>query len=154
MRNFRADRLLPAALVLLVACARVTRVAGEQRNHPNAIVGVWVDSVKSSPTDSSFWLLSSSGDDAARRVRRAAADSQPHVEQRHFGYWYVHSSLTDTAGRSICFTNRPGRSAPTCIPFSLDSTRSGDRFVRRLVVFGYQGRHSSGARVLIAATAP
>lgn len=154
MPSFRAERLALVAPLLLAACASGLSLGGGAGAHPAALVGAWVDSVKSSPADSSYWMLSSSGDDAARRVRRTSPDSVPTVEQRHYGYWYLRGALADTADRAICFTKRPGRSAPTCIPFALDSTSSGGRSRRRLVVYGYEGRHSSGARVLLEAMAP
>ena len=154
MRNFRAEPLALLLPLLFTACAGGIRLGGEQRNHPPELIGTWIDSVKSSPADSSFWELSSGGDDAFRRVRRVSPDSSPRVERRHYGYWYLHGSLADSLDRAICFTNRPGRSAPTCIPFSLDSPPAGGHSRRRLVVFGYQGRHSSGARVLLEAPAP
>ena len=154
MRNFRAERLSLLAPLLLAACAGGLAIGGGERTHPQVLVGAWVDSAKSSPSDSSFWVLSASGDDASRRVRRASPDSTPRIEGRHYGYWYLEGSLGDSATRAICFTKRPGRSAPTCIPFSLDSTTTGGRARRRLVVYGYQGRHSSGARVLLEAPAP
>ena len=149
MPRFPARHAATLLLSAAVSCAHPSLFGGDVYNHPSTLVGTWVDSLKSTPTDSSFWILSDGGDDSARRVRRVARDSSARMERRHYGYWYVQGAMNDSLGRALCFTNRPGRSAPTCVPFHLDSLPVGNAFARRLVVYGYQGRHTNATRVLL-----
>lgn len=158
----KSHRKRPRVLGILVlwagvACAPPAMLGGAARNHPSALARTWVDSAKTLPSDTALWVLDPSGDDASRHVRRAVsnrADStSPAPFQltggKHYGYWYFRGQLEDSSNRAICFTNRPGRSAPTCLPFELDSAQTLGAFRRRLVVHGYTGAHSSTDRVLL-----
>ena len=49
----------------------------------------------------------------------------------------------------ICFVRRPGRDASSCVDFTIDTVRSGDRPVRRLRLRGYAGEHHTTDRELI-----
>lgn len=150
MRKSRPDAtaaprdLLAIIVLFLSGCARVA-LGGDVGNHPPELVGEWIDSAKTTPGDTSFWILSQSGDDGSRHRSATGA-----VTVRHYGYWYLQGRLSDAGHHAICFTNRPGRSAPSCRDFDLDSLAHDAGIRRRLVVHGYQGNHSSSDRVLLA----
>ena len=149
MPKSRPDRALGACchgvllLAVVSACAGHTLIGGGLGSHPRELVGEWIDSAKTTATDSSLWVFAPTGDDAVRRVRASGERSV-----RHYGYWFLQGSL-GSADRALCFTNRPGRSAPSCRAFDLDSMRTGDGVRRRMVVHGYRGAHSAGDRVLL-----
>lgn len=138
---------LPLVLLLAsAACASLPPLGGaEFNNHPAALVGEWIDSVKTTAGDTSLWVLGPSGQDGMRHRGPGGPG-----DVRHYGYWYLRGTLDTATDRALCFTNRPGRSAPSCRPFELDTvtTPAGPR--RRLVVHGYQGAHSTQDRILLA----
>lgn len=150
MLKFRRDwacasswmRLL--LLPLVSACAGHGFLNGEVGAHPAELVGEWLDSAKTRGADTSLWVLTSTGEDQVRRVRPSGER-----DAHHYGYWFMQGSLR-SADHAICFTNRPGRSAPTCLPFDLDSASTVGAPRKRLVVRGYHGAHSTGDRVLLA----
>lgn len=160
MRKFRPDPHIALALLVAytaTACYPVSLIGGGVRNHPSALVGQWVDSIKSTAADTSIWLLGASGNDAAQHVRlesgsgqQASAPAFVTTPEKHYGYWYVQGSLADSADRALCFTKRPGRSAPSCLPFDLDSVSTPAGMRRRLVVRGYEGQHTTADRVLLS----
>ena len=130
------------ALLLSLACASVGGLGNRLGSHPASLAREWMDSSKTTESDTSLWVLASSGDDGVMHIRAGGTES------RHYGYWYVHGSLASD-DHALCFTNRPGRSAPTCRPFDLDSIATLQGFRRRLVIRGYRGAHSSSDRVLL-----
>lgn len=160
MRKFPRDRGPARALLIVcvaLGCHPTAFIGASMRNHPGALAGVWVDSTKTTPEDTALWILDPSGNDASQHVRREARSERnasvtaPFVtaRARHYGYWFFQGALQGDANRAICFTNRPGRSAPTCLPFDLDSATAKEGMRRRLVVHGYQGAHSVTNRVLL-----
>jgi len=157
MRKFRRNRAPVSVLVacLALACHPASFFGGGMRNHPAALVGQWVDSAKASPTDTSLWILDASGNDESQHVRldSNADHTTPAAfvttRATHYGYWFFQGTLQDSTDRAICFTNRPGRSAPTCRPFDLDSVSTARGMRRRLVVRGYQGEHETSNRILL-----
>ena len=161
MRKFPPEHHTALALItacLAMACHPASFMGGSTRNHPSALVGRWVDSLKSTPTDTSLWILDASGNDASQHVRLEpdgerqlpAAAAFVTTRAKRYGYWFFRGTLHDSADRAICFTNRPGRSAPTCLPFDLDSVSTAAGVRRRLVVRAYQGEHRTSDRVLLA----
>ena len=140
--------LLVASIGMTGACRPGSLLPG-LGPQPLELAGAWVDSAKSSPTDTSMWVLDASGSDGSRRIIRAP-DGLISTVDRRYGYWFFAGKLDDPNDRAICFTKRPGRSAPTCLPFSLDTVMSASGQRRRLIVRGYHGTHSAGDRVLIA----
>ena len=152
-REFR--RALAAVLLFGDACSSATMLGGTMRNHPAPLVGTWVDLAKSSPTDTALWILGSAGEDETQHLVRgtsatnAVAPFAPSAP-KHYGYWFAQGEITDSASRAICFTNRPGRSAPTCLSYALDTVREGGTTHRRLLVHGYRGEHRTSDRVLVA----
>lgn len=154
MTRFRADSrsatravVLALAMVAPAGCARLQ--LGSIGAHPDALVGLWVDSAKTIPADTSIWLLTARGEDISLRIRKPPVVPKPRIEERPYGAWGLQGRLTDKAKRAICFTNRPGRSGWTCLPFDLDSIASSSGYTRRLEVYGYKGRHTTSARVFI-----
>lgn len=144
-----------AALALLTfaaSCAAGLRAVGVTAAHPAPLVGEWVDSLHTSASDTALWVLRDDGQDlSVHLVPDSVARTAGRVtSSRRHGYWYVQGSLADTASRSLCFNTRPGRSAPTCVPFSLDSASRP----WRLEVFGYQGEHRKAKRVLLRRSVP
>ena len=124
------------------------------RSHPPQLVGKWVDLAKSSATDTALWVLGPAGEDGTQHLVRDTSTSaaSPFVPTalKHYGYWFAQGEVTDSATRTLCFTNRPSRSAPTCLPFALDSVREGGAMRRRLLVHGYRGEHHTSDRMLVA----
>lgn len=157
VRKFQPDRgwrVVGGALALLIVASacHTPGLLGEARQHPPELIGAWIDSAKTTSADTALWILGASGEDATQHVVR---DSSAHgafvtTPKRHYGYWYLEGAWGEPAHRTICFTNRPGRSAPSCATFQLDSVPSGGVFRRRLVVYGYRGAHHSADRVLLA----
>lgn len=157
MRKFLPDlrtALLCATVCAAPACHSTAFLGAGMREHPVALVGEWVDSVKSTAADTSLWLLDASGNDGSQHLRRIAGPASPSgpftaTPARHFGYWFFQGALEDSSHRAICFTNRPGRSAPTCLPFDLGSVSTPGGLRRRLVVRSYHGAHTTSDRVLL-----
>jgi hypothetical protein len=132
-----------ACVTLGMACA--TWPKGDVSNHPAAVVGEWVDVEKSSPRDSSFWVLRPNGDDEGLRITRGPPEPE-HSARRHYGYWFVRTS---SGTETLCVTRRPGREPPSCTPFetTIDSTVAPPRRVMKL--HAYAGAHHMGQRVLV-----
>ena len=158
MRTSLPDRrifLLGLILFAVSACRGLAFPSGGMRDHPAGLVGRWVDSAKSTSSDTSLWLLDETGNDGSQHIRRGVGargeNAGPFVATtaRHFGYWFFRGTLQDTSDRAICFTNRPGRSAPTCRPIAFDSVVTPAGMRRRLVVRSYQGTHTTSDRVLL-----
>ena len=117
-------------------------------NHPALLVGHWVDVQKSTPTDSSIWILMPNGDDQGMRILRdSSGTGSPRIRHAHYGYWYVRR--TSTGEPELCVTRRPGRDAPSCTPFValVDSSISPPRRMIRLAA--YSGSHHTSQRVLV-----
>ena len=143
-------RLGPGFLVLAVACSgTLPWLRGDLANHPAALIGEWVDADKSSPQDSSFWILQPNGDDEGLRITRlpAGAGGAVHWSRQRYGYWFVRTPSNQQA--ELCVTRRPGRDAPSCTPFTLGvdgAVRPPRRFAR---LAAYAGSHHTGARLLV-----
>ncbi len=112
--------------------------------------GEWIDTHKSTPSDTMVWVLSPRGDDALLSVH-LNADGTRDERRKHYGRWTA-SQVADSNGISVpalCFVRRPGRDAPSCDRYVVDSVRIDGAFVRRLTVRGYAGQHHTGDRVLL-----
>lgn len=137
------------ALLFATSCSgTLPWLRGDIANHPAFLIGHWVDVEKSTPTDSSFWILQPNGDDQGMHIRRDAPGSgSPRISHAHFGYWYVRSAATGE--QQLCITRRPGRDAPTCTPFvaTVDSSVTPPRRTIRLAA--YAGAHHTSERVLV-----
>ena len=150
----RSGATLCIAAVMLTGCigagkTSVGRAFGTMAATSPA-AGEWIDMHKSTPSDTMVWLLSPNGDDALLSVH-LSADGTREEQRKHFGRW-TESRVTDGSGNSVpalCFVRRPGRDAPSCDRYTLDSARIDGALVRRLTVRGYAGEHHSGDRVLL-----
>ena len=149
-RDHHSRPAVLAVLCLVVVACTPARLFPILNSHPADVVGEWVDSSKTQPRDTSLWVLGPSGEDESRHIVVQPNGVTADTARRRYGFWYFDGRLSDAANRFICFTTRPGRSVPTCLAFDLDTvvTSSGAR--RRLLVRGYQGRHTTSNRVLIA----
>ena len=134
-------RLL-ALVAVLSACFRFP--------HPEALTGQWVDSARTNAADTSVWILKPNGDDLALRIGAPGDSGGRASSPRLYGRWYLSGELADTAGRALCFTQRPGRDAPSCVRFRLDTVVVNGALRRRLTLSGYLGAHATSDRVLIA----
>lgn len=169
----RAVALLGVLLAVMIVsgCHQVNRLGGDFRNHPPELVGEWVDSAKSTSADTALWILGPDGEDASAHRRLVAAagvagsgglpgggglprgtGAYVTTERRHYGYWFVRGAMDTASEHALCFTKRPGRSAPQCSSFALDTLREGSVARRRLRVHGYAGAHHVADRVLLAQT--
>lgn len=147
-------RLARCALVALTAtgCARAARLGAGPGAHPVPLVGEWIDLAHTTRGDTALWVLQEDGDDLARHVvaDSAGGGAGRVASTRRYGHWQLRGDLADTAARAICFSNRPGRSAPTCLAFSLDTLA----VPARLAVLGYEGAHHAGTREFVRRQVP
>ena len=143
MRHLR----LVFVLAPLACSGTLPWIHGDLANHPAIVVGEWVDVQKTTPRDSSIWVLESNGYDGGLRIRRDSGDSNPHIDRQRYGYWYVHEETGHSP--ELCINRRPGREAPSCTAFatSLDSTVVPARRAIRLTA--YAGEHHTSARLLV-----
>ena len=94
--------------------------------------------------------VSPCGDDALLSVHLNANGTRDE-RRKHYGRWTA-SQVADSSGTivpALCFVRRPGRDAPSCDRYVVDSVRIGGALVRRLTVLGYAGQHHTGDRVLL-----
>jgi hypothetical protein len=120
--------------------------------HPSDIAGIWVDSSKATPTDTVAWVLAPNGDDRTLDVHVASDSAGRAVitrTEKRYGFWFLRGSLADSAGRAICFKDKP-RDGASCVAFRLDtlSDPRGGPARRRLLLPGYKGHHHTRDRVL------
>jgi len=145
------------SLVALFAAASCSGtlpwLRGDLANHPALLVGHWVDVQKSTPNDSSIWILRPNGDDQGMRILRDPAGAgSPRVSHSHYGYWYVRR--TSAGEQELCVTRRPSRDAPSCTPFValVDSSSATPRRTIRLLA--YAGEHHTTVRLLVESPEP
>lgn len=119
---------------------------GELTNHPPALVGQWVDVAKSSPGDTSLWVLEPDGYDGGVRLVRDSLGTTLHTATRKYGYWYVRAA---GAAQEFCVNQRPGRDAPSCTPFEIVTDSSVVPPRRILHLAAYRGQHHTAGRVLV-----
>lgn len=149
-RLHRAVRMLatmPIAAAATACSGSLPWLRGDLANHPPAVIGQWVDVLKSSPADSSFWVLRPDGEDDGVRIIRDAPGAMPRQSRSHYGYWYVRA--LGSGGHELCVSRRPSRDAPSCTPFvaGVDSIETPPRRTLRLA--SYTGAHHTGERLLI-----
>ncbi len=136
-------RLAPALFLLLAACASLARNDAPA----DAVAGEWVDVSKSTQTDTMVWVLTDGGDDQLLRVSLDSSGTK--VTRSHFGRWSVETSETGGQATSLCFVRRPGRDAPSCVDFTIDTIRASGHPIRRLTLRNYVGQHHTGDRQLL-----
>jgi hypothetical protein len=121
--------------------------------HPTDVAGIWVDSSKATPTDTVAWVLTPEGDDRTLEVHVAYDVATGPVvtrSEKRYGYWFLRGRLADSAGRAICFKDKP-RDGASCVTFRLDTLPGpgGGPARRRLLLLGYKGHHHTRDRVLL-----
>lgn len=121
-----------SAVVALSACAPGTRLF-QLGPRPAELVGTWVDSTQATQTDSVAWILAGNG--AHRRLHIAVRQNESGQsvttrEERGDGQWYMAGTVADTMSRAFCVSRR-SRSAPSCVPFRLDTLPVGGPVTRR-----------------------
>ena len=138
-----------AALGVATACSSTGGLFPEGPRPPE-LAGIWIDVVKTTPTDTLAWLLESDGADRTLEVRYERDESGVMSRQEHkrsYGFWYMDGRLQDTSSRAVCFKPHP-RAGPTCYRFRVDTLATSPPR-RRLTVLGYRGNHSTADRVLV-----
>lgn len=146
------NRNVRYAIVLgLVACSPTGSNLLSFGPRPAKLIGTWIDSSKTTPADSSIWLLAADGADRSMRVLIGTmSDGSPHASrsETNFGYWYVSGTLGDTLRQALCFKRR-ARNGGTCVAFRLDTVVVNGRAQRRLLLSDYKGQHHTTNRVLL-----
>ena len=141
-------RILIAFVAVASCSGTLPWLHGDLANHPALLVGQWVDVQKSTPSDSSIWILLPNGDDQGERiVRDAPGVGSPRVSHSRYGYWYVRRS--SSGEQQLCVTRRPSRDAPSCTSFVafVDSSIAPPRRTIRLLA--YTGEHHTSMRLLV-----
>ena len=120
---------------------------------PSEITREWVDVDKSTPDDTTLWVLGAGGYDGIAHLQRSADSSgiprQVRNETR-YGYWHFQGTLGDSAHQAICFSPRSGRIGATCTAFVMDTVLHGMHPTPRLILRAYHGNHHTRDRVLMA----
>ena len=95
------------AVIACVLCAVTGCAANGLLFHsgprPPELTGIWIDVEKTTPTDTSAWMLEPGGGDITLHLTvRADSAGRPRVERREtrFGSWYLAGAISDTAGRA------------------------------------------------------
>lgn len=123
---------------------------------PSVIAGEWVDVDRSTPMDTTLWVLRADGYDGVAHLRLLPDSGGPTREVREesrYGSWYLDGQLGDTTHQAICFSRRIGRFGATCTSFVMDTITAGSRVTPRLLLRAYRGLHHTRDRVLMARTA-
>ena len=118
---------------------------------PADLSGAWIDSAKTTISDSSIWVLAPNGADGTLRIRIVAEpNGATHVERddTRYGSWYLQGTLSDTEKRALCFKRRP-RDGASCVRFRLDTISFDHGMRRRLTIFGYRGERTTADRILL-----
>ncbi len=152
IRHHMRSACVSSFALLLAACVHGGGAAPAPAG-ASSPAGQWVDLRKSTPTDTSVWVLSASGSDELLLVHLDAAGGR-HESRRRYGRWSDSRSTgaSNELVTALCFTRRPGRDARSCDPYVLDSVRIDGAMARRLRVRGYAGTHTTGDRVLLERT--
>lgn len=136
--------------LFLAACASTGGSLFHRGTLPASLAGSWADSTKSTPADTSVWLLTPAGEDRNVRLRIVGGPNGQHIDSSssRYGSWYLSGTLADTSGRALCILRR-ARDGGSCMHFRLDTIERAGQRRRRLEILGYVGARSVGKRVLI-----
>ena len=117
---------------------------------PSELAGTWVDSAKTTQTDSSLWILAPNGADRVLHITVSPrVNTSPRVESHETrrGSWYMSGALADASKRALCFKRR-ARDGPSCMRFRLDTViKNGSR--RRLVLLGDRRERQTSEQVFV-----
>ncbi len=139
------------ATLALPGCALAPRF--DPPSPSAALVAVWIDSIRTSPSDTVEWMLSRDG---SKRMRftsvRADSDGRSRTRERIVsdGHWYVSRPMGDPPRPRFCFKKRPMDGA-TCVAFRLDTLPGSapGEARRRLVVSSFDGSVAPASQVLL-----
>ena len=153
-------RALRRTALALVAMSALGCIAGHNPlsswQQPPEIAREWVDVDKSTPDDTTLWVLGPGGYDGIAHLVRAS-DSSGVIrlvrKETRYGYWHFQGTFGDSTRQAICFSPRSGRIGATCTAFVLDTVTSGSGRAPRLTLRAYHGLHHTRDRMLVARTA-
>ena len=123
---------------------------------PPEITREWVDVEKSTPDDTTLWVLGPGGYDGIAHLLRspdAAGVARQVRKETRYGYWHFEGTLGDSTHQAICFSPRSGRIGATCTLFVLDTAMVASRPTPRLILRAYRGLHHARDRLLVARAA-
>ena len=152
-----SSRCCSAAALVIAATSLTACVAGHNPlaswQRPSEISREWVDVEKSTPNDTTLWVLGSDGYDGVAHLQLSADTAgvahQSRTETR-YGSWYLDGTMGDSTHQAICFSRRIGRFGATCTAFVLDTIMSGSVATPRLMLRAYRGIHHTRDRILVA----
>jgi hypothetical protein len=152
-----SSRHARAAILAITAAALTACVAGHNPlasyQRPTEISREWIDVEKSTPADTTLWVLGPDGYDGVAHLQpmsdAAGATRQSRTETR-YGSWYLDGTMGDSTHQAICFSRRIGRFGATCTAFVLDTIMTGSVPTPRLLLLAYRGIHHTRDRLLLA----
>ena len=152
-------RLLHAVALALPALGLLGCVAGHNPlaswQRPPEISREWVDVEKSTPDDTTLWVLGPDGYDGVAHLQLSsdsAGLSRQSRKETRYGSWYLDGTIGDSTHQAICFSRRIGRFGATCTAFVLDTIMSGSVPTPRLLLHAYRGTRHTRDRLLLART--
>ena len=138
-----------ASFAGLASCATVHRFLSTG-SRPVELVGQWVDSVKSTASDTSVWVLAAGSRNELLRISVHRENGLVTLESKetYNGFWSLRGTMIDSK-RALCLRREP-RSGPSCTRFDLDTVRSSTgETLKRLVLRSYEGDSPGADRVLL-----
>ena len=152
-----ASRYIGARATLLGALMVSACVAGHNPlaswKRPPEISREWVDVEKSSPEDTTLWVLAPDGYDGVAHLVPSVDSSGVRRQSRRetrYGSWYLGGTMGDSTQQAICFSRRIGRFGATCTNFVLDTVMRESVPTPRLLLRAYRGSHHTRDRLLLA----
>ena len=126
-----------AAIIILCGCASSSWFAAGPR--PDSLIGSWVDSSLSTPTDTVVWLLGRNGVDKRLHITittNSAGRSEVRRSVRTNGLWYATGENEQTSSGSLCLKRR-SRDGASCMKFELLAPGTAQTGIsrRRLVLW-------------------
>ncbi|MDQ2668195.1 MAG: hypothetical protein M3Z05_19670 [Gemmatimonadota bacterium] len=149
-RHTRAATVI-AAVALNACVAGHNPLAAWQR--PSEISREWVDVEKSTPDDTTLWVLGPDGYDGVAHLQRepdATGVPRQSRKEKRYGSWYLDGTMGDSTHQAICFSRRIGRFGATCTAFVLDTIMNGSVATPRLLLHAYRGSQHTRDRLLLA----
>lgn len=150
----RRQRRLVVAFLPLIALIAGCHGLFQLGPRPSQLVGVWVDSSHTTPTDTIIRIFSAGGTDRSLRIR-VKRESTGHAtidrDETMNGTWHLSGDLADSTKRRLCVTRRPGRNPATCVPSHLDTLlANAERAPRhRLIVWDSADKQRAHGHVLL-----
>lgn len=154
VRSWVCTGLTLGVAVGATSCGQLVR-----GDHPEPVVGRWIDATRTTSTDTLIWWLSASGSarlDLSKRGEepRESPDQSdtlagpPRRSRPYRGAWYVPRNRGDGRAGELC-VYRPGREAASCSQYELDTIMVGSDPMLRLRLLGRPGTLARTTRVLL-----